>query len=255
MPEIGVRYCGGCNPRYDRVALVKRLGEYFPALHFVPAQAGRPYPAVLVVCGCPNCCADVRDLAVPANRMLYLKGWEDMLSAQKCLAEILALPVPEQLTHAQVLALLPHRPPLLFVDTVGRLIPGVEAVASFFADPALPAFRGHFPDMPVFPGTYSLEAMAQTAGLLLLRLPRYAGMLPLFIGVERASFRRKILPGDTIEIHACLLQERPELGAAICKCQIFRGDALAADGELSLAMRARNECPHRTPVVIGNGQS
>lgn len=51
--QIGVRYCGGCNPRYDRVALVKRIGGFFPEAEFVTAQAGVKYPAVLVVCGCP----------------------------------------------------------------------------------------------------------------------------------------------------------------------------------------------------------
>ena len=45
--QIGVRYCGGCNPRYDRVALVKRIGGFFPEAEFVTAQAGVKYPAVL----------------------------------------------------------------------------------------------------------------------------------------------------------------------------------------------------------------
>ena len=66
--QIGVRYCGGCNPRYDRVALVKRIGGFFPEAEFVTAQAGVKYPAVLVVCGCPSRCANVSDLAVPAGQ-------------------------------------------------------------------------------------------------------------------------------------------------------------------------------------------
>ena len=68
--QIGVRYCGGCNPRYDRVALVKRIGGFFPEAEFVTAQAGVKYPAVLVVCGCPSRCANVSDLAVPAGRQI-----------------------------------------------------------------------------------------------------------------------------------------------------------------------------------------
>ena len=73
--QIGVRYCGGCNPRYDRVALVKRIGGFFPEAEFVTAQAGVKYPAVLVVCGCPSRCANVSDLAVPAGRLIFLSGW------------------------------------------------------------------------------------------------------------------------------------------------------------------------------------
>ena len=76
--QIGVRYCGGCNPRYDRVALVKRLSSFFPETEFVTAQAGVKYPAVLVVCGCPTRCANTSDLAVPAGRLIYLSGWEEI---------------------------------------------------------------------------------------------------------------------------------------------------------------------------------
>ena len=87
--QIGVRYCGGCNPRYDRVALVKRIGGFFPEAEFVTAQAGVKYPAVLVVCGCPSRCANVSDLAVPAGRLIYLSGWEELLPAKEKLAEAL----------------------------------------------------------------------------------------------------------------------------------------------------------------------
>ena len=85
--QIGVRYCGGCNPRYDRVALVKRIGGFFPEAEFVTAQAGVKYPAVLVVCGCPSRCANVSDLAVPAGRLIFLSGWEELLPAKEKLAE------------------------------------------------------------------------------------------------------------------------------------------------------------------------
>ena len=87
--QIGVRYCGGCNPRYDRVALVKRIGGFFPEAEFVTAQAGVKYPAVLVVCGCPSRCANVSDLAVPAGRLIYLSGWEELLPVKEKLAEAL----------------------------------------------------------------------------------------------------------------------------------------------------------------------
>ena len=87
--QIGVRYCGGCNPRYDRVALVKRIGGFFPEAEFVTAQAGVKYPAVLVVCGCPSRCANVSDLAVPAGRLIFLSGWEELLPAKEKLAEAL----------------------------------------------------------------------------------------------------------------------------------------------------------------------
>lgn len=161
--QIGVRYCGGCNPRYDRVALVKRIGGFFPEAEFVTAQAGVKYPAVLVVCGCPSRCANVSDLAVPAGRLIFLSGWEELLPAKEKLAEALKGQQTRSLTHEEVLDILPHREPMLFIDTVSRLVPGEEAVASFRARPELPCFAGHFPGTPVLPGVYTIEAAAQAA--------------------------------------------------------------------------------------------
>ena len=78
-PEIGLRYCGGCNSRYDRVALVKRLESFFPEATFVGAEEGKSYPAVVVACGCSSRCANVSGLAVPMGRLIYLNGGEDLL--------------------------------------------------------------------------------------------------------------------------------------------------------------------------------
>ena len=143
--QIGVRYCGGCNPRYDRVALVKRIGGFFPEAEFVTAQAGVKYPAVLVVCGCPSRCANVSDLAVPAGRLIFLSGWEELLPATEKLAEALKGQQARSLTHEEVLDILPHREPMLFIDTVSRLVPGEEAMASSAPGRSCPASRATSP--------------------------------------------------------------------------------------------------------------
>ena len=235
--EIGVRYCGGCNSRYDRVAVVKRLAALLPDCDFVTAEAGKPYGAVLVVCGCPSRCASVEGLTVPAERLLYLGGWEDLLPIRDALKKALDGPRVQTLDRDGVMALLPHRPPMLLVDRASRVAPGVEAAAQFAVDRELPCFAGHFPGDPVLPGIYLLECMAQTADLLLLSLPCYAGYTPLFMGVRKAYFRAKVLPGDQLDIHASLLEERRELGYAMCRGQILRGDTLVADAELQLSMQ------------------
>lgn len=59
---VGVKYCGGCNPRYDRVALVKRLSAAFPSLRLEPARPGIVYDYLLVVCGCSARCAETAEL-------------------------------------------------------------------------------------------------------------------------------------------------------------------------------------------------
>lgn len=82
--QIGVRYCGGCNPRYDRVAAVQRLRELLPEAELAPAAPGQR--AALVVCGCPARCAGVDGLTGP---LLYITGPEDVMSAAEKLARLL----------------------------------------------------------------------------------------------------------------------------------------------------------------------
>lgn len=235
--RIGVRYCGGCNPRFDRVALVKRLEGMFPELEFVPAEAGKPYPAVLVVCGCPARCANVSGLTVPAGGLIYLSGGEDLLPARDKLKEALQSQEARSLDHEQVMQLLPHRPPMLFIDTVKRLVPGMEVRAEFYADPSLHVFAGHFPGDPVLPGVLTVEAVAQAADILMLSTGRYGGKTPLFAGIKKANFRKKILPGSMMEIYVTLQEERPEQGMVTCYGQVFVEETLAADVEVRLAFR------------------
>ncbi len=235
-----MRYCGGCNSRYDRVALVKRLEGLLPELSFAPARSGVPYAAVVVACGCASRCANISDLVVPAGKLIYLSGWDDLLSAKKQLESIGQLADPEQarsLTHKEVLSILPHRAPMLFIDTVSRLIPGDSVTAHFYIPPGLPVFEGHFPGSPTFPGVLIVESAAQAAGLLMMTVERYAGKTPLLVGIKRVNFRRRILPEDTMDIHVSLTDERKGLGLVTCQGQIFAENTLAADVELRLAFR------------------
>lgn len=143
----------------------------------------------------------------------------------------------KRLTQEEIKKIIPHRDPMLLVSSVESLTPGESITATFFVDPAREIFQGHFPDEPVLPGVYSVECMAQTADILLLSTERYAGKIPLFLGIDRVRFQRKILPGDTIEIRASLLSERAEKAIATCSSEIFNHGELAASGEVTLAMR------------------
>lgn len=253
--EIGVRYCGGCNPRYDRVALINRLAKLLPEFRFVVAQQAKSYFAVLLVCGCPNRCVSMTGLTVPPERLLNIGGWEDLLSIREKLLQLLDTPEVRRLDRDGVIGLLPHRPPMLLVDEAPKLVPGVEAEARLSVSEKLPCFDGHFPQMPVLPGIYLLEAMAQTADLLLLSLPCYEGHTPLFMGVRQAHFRARVLPGDRLDLHAALVQERRELGYALCRCQVFREEELVADAQIQLSMQAPERRPEGglrpTPVSSG----
>ena len=82
-----------------------------------------------------------------------------------------------------------------------------------------------------------MECMAQTADILLLSTERYAGKIPLFLGINNVRFLRKIGPDDTIEIHAKLVSERTEKAIATCSAQVFCCGELMAVGDVTLAMR------------------
>ena len=132
---------------------------------------------------------------------------------------------------------IPHRDPMLLVDTVEELVPGERAVTTFWVDPEREIFAGHFPGDPVLPGVYTVESMAQTADILLLSCERYAGKVPLFLGIDAVKFRSKIVPGDTIEMRAVLAKERPEKAIATCRVEVWNKGELAAEGDVTLAMR------------------
>ncbi|MCR4804712.1 MAG: 3-hydroxyacyl-ACP dehydratase FabZ [Clostridia bacterium] len=142
-----------------------------------------------------------------------------------------------RLNREEIQRIIPHRDPMLLVDEVLDLAPGESIEATFWADPAREIFKGHFPGEPVLPGVYTVECMAQTADILLLSCERYAGKVPLFLGIDSVRFRAKIVPGDTIEIRAVLAKERPEKAIATCHAQVFVRGGLAAEGDVTLAMR------------------
>lgn len=88
--QVGVRYCGGCNPRFDRVALVRELARRFPQAAFSPAQPGSRYAAVLAVCGCSAQCVGVSDLALPGQPLLWVRDdGPSLFAARQALEELL----------------------------------------------------------------------------------------------------------------------------------------------------------------------
>jgi 3-hydroxymyristoyl/3-hydroxydecanoyl-(acyl carrier protein) dehydratase len=101
---------------------------------------------------------------------------------------------------------LPHRPPFLFVDEVTELIAGTSARGRWHLTGDEAFFPGHFPGRPTLPGVLMVESLAQLGAIAVLSDIRYAGMLPLFGGIDRARFRRQVVPGETLDLEITLDQ-------------------------------------------------
>ncbi len=112
----------------------------------------------------------------------------------------------------EIMAVLPHRYPFLLIDRVLEIEPKQRIVALKNVTANEPQFTGHFPDFPIMPAVMTVEAMAQAGGALLLtEIPDRDRKLMLFTGIEKASFRRQIVPGDQLRIEVSVLKWRTRL--------------------------------------------
>ncbi len=101
---------------------------------------------------------------------------------------------------------LPHRAPFLLLDEMVSIEPGVRASGLWTLRGDEWFFPGHFPGRPTTPGVLLLESLAQCGAVAVLSDPKYTGRLPLFGGVERARFRRQVVPGDTVLLECEMTQ-------------------------------------------------
>src|ERR1051326_2714272 len=108
----------------------------------------------------------------------------------------------------EIRSILPHRFPFLLVDRIIEMEPErIVGIKSVTANE--PFFTGHFPDFPVMPGVLIVEAMAQTAGVLVLKsIEDRANKLVLLVAVENARFRRPVVPGDLLRMEMKLLKKK-----------------------------------------------
>lgn len=140
------------------------------------------------------------------------------------------------IASTEIFDLLPHRYPFLLVDRVLEYDPGVSITAIKNVTINEPFFQGHFPGVPVMPGMLILEALAQAGGILVSKsLEGPLGeRIFMFTGVEKAKFRRPVVPGDQLVLRCFDLKRRMTL----CR---MRAEALvdgkvAAEAELSAAV-------------------
>ena len=122
-----------------------------------------------------------------------------------------AVVAPEKTTMdiVEIMAILPHRYPLLLIDRVIEMERKTRIVAIKNVTANEPHFVGHFPDYPIMPGVLIVEAIAQAGGALLLtEIPDRDDKLMVFTGIENAKFRRAVVPGDQLRIEVTVLNWR-----------------------------------------------
>jgi 3-hydroxyacyl-[acyl-carrier-protein] dehydratase len=121
-------------------------------------------------------------------------------------------PIPETkqvLEIADIMAILPHRYPFLLIDRVIEIARMKRIVAIKNVTINEPFFAGHFPEYPIMPGVLVVEAIAQAGGALLLtEIPDREKKLMVFTGIERAKFRKPVVPGDQLRIEVTVLNWR-----------------------------------------------
>lgn len=112
----------------------------------------------------------------------------------------------------EIMSIIPHRFPMLLIDRVLEIEEGKKVVALKNVTINEPFFQGHFPQEPVMPGALIVEAMAQAGCVAMLSLEENKGKTGYFGGIDKAKFRGKVVPGDTLRLEVEIIKRRGPIG-------------------------------------------
>ncbi|HLO04440.1 MAG TPA: 3-hydroxyacyl-ACP dehydratase FabZ, partial [Symbiobacteriaceae bacterium] len=134
----------------------------------------------------------------------------------------------------QIMAIIPHRQPILMVDRILEVEPGKRVVGLKNISANDPIFQGHFPNFPIFPGVLIVEALAQAGAVALMSMPEFADKLPVFLGIDECKFKKPTLPGDQLRLEVEITGMKRGLG--IGQGKAFVGDELRCEAIIKFAM-------------------
>ena len=138
----------------------------------------------------------------------------------------------------EIQEILPHRWPFLLIDKIIELEPGVKAVGLKNVSAGDFFLQGHFPNHPVMPGVFIIEALAQVGAVAILSKAENKGKLILFGGIDEFRFRKPVVPGDTLRLEVTLTKLRGSFGKGMAKA--FVEGMVVAEGELTFALADQN---------------
>lgn len=133
-----------------------------------------------------------------------------------------------------IMEIIPHRYPFLLVDKITELDIGKKAVGYKNVSMNEYFFQGHFPEEPVMPGVLIIESLAQVGAVTILSKPEYKGRIAYFGGINKAKFKAKVIPGDTLKLEVEITKEKGRVGIGTAKATV--NGRVAAVCELTFAI-------------------
>ena len=137
-------------------------------------------------------------------------------------------------TAKEIMDIIPHRYPFLLIDTIEELEPGERALGKKCVSVNEPFFQGHFPGNPVMPGVLIMEALAQVGAVAILSKPEFQGHTAYFAGIDKARFRRKVVPGDVLMLETTIVKSKGPIGVGRAVATV--NGKKAAEAELTFAI-------------------
>ncbi|MBV8074317.1 MAG: 3-hydroxyacyl-ACP dehydratase FabZ [Candidatus Eremiobacteraeota bacterium] len=141
-----------------------------------------------------------------------------------------------ELRIRQIMAILPHRYPMLLIDRIVELEPMKRAVGYKNLTMNEAFFQGHFPGNPLMPGVLMIEAMAQLGGTVIMAAGDFARLTPYLTGVDKLKFRKPVIPGDKLWMETTVLRTKRNMGWVEAQARVE--DTLVCSGELMFSIVA-----------------
>ncbi|MBC5810188.1 MAG: 3-hydroxyacyl-ACP dehydratase FabZ [Candidatus Eremiobacteraeota bacterium] len=140
------------------------------------------------------------------------------------------------MTISEIMEILPHRYPMLLIDRIVAFEPMVRANGYKNVTLNEPFFQGHFPGAPLMPGVFMIEALAQLGGTIIMNADDFRRRTPFLAGIDKAKFRRPVIPGDRLDMETTLQKTRSNMGWVSAIAKVDGKLACSADLMFSLGM-------------------